>query len=673
MRRKLICLLLCLTAVFSLTFVGCGETEEDDGTSTESSARAATSLNMWVICDKPVSIETEKAVEDAFNELTQAKYTTKVDFVFLTEDEYFTALDEKLTKAAELKSSASVDVMLSLPGEETAETVETTAETMVNELGQRLLKYPDIGEGQVDIVFIAGKELHDRYVSEGKIQSLETNLNSTSKVLKDYIYPSFLTQAKHNNNTYAIPTNHKIGDYTFLLINKEMAQKYYIDLSTVNTFAACADLIAEIGKNETIAPVLEYKEPLNIQYWIDYGVEGEAQPMVLTVGNTEVDVFGEKQKAPVAPVEADGNVMVPFEFFAKAMGAKYAWDEENAVATATYGARDIVVTEGSATATVLDKAVAMGAAAYTDETTGKLMVPVSFAADSMCANATVENGKVTVKLNEYNGSVLVSSYSASASTANRTPMTSVFGNDAFTKHMILMQRCKDNGWFAEDSATATDFGVAIVEGDYGDIEKYGDKYEVKVLSYPKLTEDTLYESMFAVTSYTANIDRAMEIITFINTDVEAKNILQYGVEGVHFEFDEQDNFVKLNDDYCMNNLYTGNVFLAYNTDENTAEDFENAKKANLESGVSPYYGLDSVWGTVDKNILFNLRALSNDFFDRMSECDNAEELAEFFTEAKKAVETNSAFTAACSTAEDASSPYAVYIKWGTSNKLWAVE
>ena len=221
MRRKLICLLLCLLAVFSLCLAGCsGEEDGDDSLQEESSARAAVSLNMWVISDKAVSAETEKLVEDAFNTLAQAKYTTKVDFIFLTEDEYFTALDEKLTAAAEIKNSSDADVMLPELGEETTTTEETTAETMVNELGQRLLKYPDIEEGQVDIVFLAGKELHDKYVNEGKIQSLETNLNSTSKVLKDYIYPSFLDQIKQNNNTYAIPTNHEIGDYTFLLIKR---------------------------------------------------------------------------------------------------------------------------------------------------------------------------------------------------------------------------------------------------------------------------------------------------------------------------------------------------------------------------------------------------------------------------------------------------------------------
>ena len=214
MHKKIVSLLLCLVALMTLVLTGCGEkTTEDDNT--EASARPAVTLNMWLISEKEISADTEKLVEEAFNELTQSKYTTKVDFVFLTEDEYYTALDAKFVAAAEAKL-AEEDSFVLLPavGEETTEVVETTAETVVNELGQRLLKYPDIGENQIDIIFLAGEERMIQYIQDGKLSELDTNLNSTSKVLKDYIYPSFLSQVKYEKSTYAIPNNHLIGEYT---------------------------------------------------------------------------------------------------------------------------------------------------------------------------------------------------------------------------------------------------------------------------------------------------------------------------------------------------------------------------------------------------------------------------------------------------------------------------
>ena len=222
MKSKLMILMLCLVAVLSLSFGGCGKEDDTKKTDVEASAREAVTLNMWLISDEEISAETEAAVEEAFNTLTQAKFTTKVDLVFLTEDEYFSVLDDKINLAAENKASSGPALVLPGMTEETVEVEETTAATIVNELGQKLLKYPDIEEHQIDIVFLAGQDLYVRYASEGKLSAMDTNLNATSKVLKDYIYPSFLDQIKYEKSTYAIPNNHLIGEYTYLLVNKAL-------------------------------------------------------------------------------------------------------------------------------------------------------------------------------------------------------------------------------------------------------------------------------------------------------------------------------------------------------------------------------------------------------------------------------------------------------------------
>ncbi len=539
MKRKLIALMLCLIAVFSLSFAGCGKEEDTDVTESEASAREAVTLNMWLVSEKEISTETEAAIEEAFNELTQAKYTTKVDLVFLTEDEYFSVLDEKLTLAAENKANEGPAIVLPGMAVETEEIVETTAETIVNELGQKLLKYPDVEEHQVDIVFLAGKELYERYASEGKLSAMDTNLNATSKVLKDYIYPSFLEQIKYEKSTYAIPNNHLIGEYTYLLVNKELAEKYYIDTDDLLSFTDCAELIADIGANEPgVAPVLSYADPVNLHYWL---------------GNNDMAII-----ASYVPTQA---------------------------------------TLGS-----------------------------------------------------------------------RTVMRSIFDTASFTEHMLLMQRCEDNGWFAADPANTEDFGVAIMKGGYDLVEKYSDAYSVKVLTYPTLEEENVYESMFAVTAYTENFDRAMEVLTLINTTVEAKNILQYGVADLHYELDDDGNFVRLNDDYSMNNLYTGNAFLAYPDENMSAEIWENAKAANRDSRISPYYGLGADWVNVTEGFIESLRELSDTYIERLHACATEEELLEFFATAKQELSANELFKAAFSTDSDSNSPYAIYSRW--FERLW---
>ena len=703
MRRKLICLLLCLLmAMSTVAFTACGESDDDttsDETS-QSTARAAVSVNMWVVSEKAVDAETELLVENALNSLTESKYTTHVDLKFYTEDEYFEILDAELVKAAEVKASNTVIDMPLLPGlsDEAEETVEETIveETVIGEYGETKILYPEIKEGQVDIVFLAGKDLLERYVSEGKLLSLEEKLNSSdAKVLKDYIYPSAINQIKVNNGgsvaqAYAIPNNTIIGEYTYLLVNKEMAEKYYIDVDNINSFADCADLINDIGRNESnIAPVLAYANPVNMEYWLDFANTDADTAFTFAVGSTEANVFGAKRTLPAAPAQAGNTVMVPLEFFSKALDTSYAFKSATSTATLTYGTRVITFTVGSATATVNGQNVGLSAAVYEDAETGEVMVPVNFLADILCATVEFDsvNQQYVIETKDFGGLSLLASYTASDATlGDYAKMDSAFNIPEFTDHMVLMQKCKDNGWFAADPENTEDFGVAIVTGSYESMAEYSDKYEVKILSYPMLDDEDVYDAMFAVTAYTTDISRSLEVLTLIYTDVEAKNILQYGVEGVHYEFDDDGNFVVISDKYCMNNNYTGNAFLAYTTADMPENVWENAKATNLDSRVDPFFGLESAWIGVGANHISNIRKISNVFFDDMEDCRNSTELAAYFAEAQVAINDNVTFQTAIGNVpevdpstlipgeeivEDTTTPYAVYSQWGAKN--WSAE
>ena len=180
--------------------------------------------------------------------------------------------------------------------------------------------------------------------------------------------------------------------------------------------------------------------------------------------------------------------------------------------------------------------------------------------------------------------------------------------------------------------------------------------------------------MFAVTAYTADFNRSMEIITLINTNAEAKNLLQYGVEKIDYMLDDDGNFVSLTDTldaddrYVMNNLYTGNSFLAYPSEEMAADVWTNAKAANRDSRISPYFGLSSDWGNVTDGYIESLRALSDEYVARMLACKSEAELSEFFIAAKLELSTNELFKGAFSTDSDSNSPYAVYSRW--FERLW---
>ena len=219
-------------------------------------------------------------------------------------------------------------------------------------------------------------------------------------------------------------------------------------------------------------------------------------------------------------------------------------------------------------------------------------------------------------------------------------MRNPFAISQFTSHELQMQEYEDKGYFSKNPETDDKFAVALMKGDASLPDAYSDDYYVKVVKKPVATEETVFESMLGVTTYTKNLDRAMEIITLLNTDPELRNLLQYGIKGTHYDIDETGALRRLNDHYMMNLVDTGNVFMAYPEEGMPLDAWEYGKKQNLDAIVSPLLGLGTVWEEVDKEIMEKIDALSEQYFARMDACTNATELSEFFTTAVAELEEN---------------------------------
>ena len=114
MKKRLLALMLALVTVAAL-FAGCGSSgktpaETGDETVAETATRAAVSINMWVVTDEKTTDEAKEQVEKALNEITKKRFTTYVDLMFFTKDEYakaltdrFEAIENKVKEAEEEK------------------------------------------------------------------------------------------------------------------------------------------------------------------------------------------------------------------------------------------------------------------------------------------------------------------------------------------------------------------------------------------------------------------------------------------------------------------------------------------------------------------------------------------------------------------------------------------
>ena len=195
------------------------------------------------------------AVEAAINKITKAKYRTQLDIFFYTEDQYEAILEEKMTNMAVIaaerttatkqfqrfqraeKKNKNEDPVLvyekfvaeypEYAAYITPPAALQQAEETGDEMATTEVKYPEVDPNQVDILFVNSYEMYMDYIEMGWLSKLDDALKTgVAKKLTTYVYPAFLSAAKTDKGYYAVPNNTIVGEYTTLLVNKAVCDKY---------------------------------------------------------------------------------------------------------------------------------------------------------------------------------------------------------------------------------------------------------------------------------------------------------------------------------------------------------------------------------------------------------------------------------------------------------------
>ena len=564
MNKKLMCLFLS-TAMLLGMLAGCssnaGNEEDVEATAdTEESSRISMTLSLWLPTNEGTTEEAIELTEAAINKLTQAKYDTAIELHAIPRSEYQAAIDARLDEiaktleereiAAEEKRKQAKELQAQgIETEAEEETTETVAEeeTYVNDLGITVIKYPEVSDTQMDIFLVQGYENYVRYIENEQIQQLDSELSGNSKILKTYIYPTFLTLAKEGG-TYAIPNNHPVGQYDYLLVNKELVDKFDYDGKSLNTLLKCQDFITDMGYlkdngEEALAdvtPLLGEVDPANMKYW---SIDGE-------------------------------------------------W------------------------------------------------------------------------------SIIATQITNSMSYSTKAAPKSIFSTTVYTNTVTLMKELKEAGWVGDGVVDEGEkFAVGIVSGDASVAEKYSDDYYVNIYAKPMMTEEDAYGAMFAVSSYSKSLSRSMEIITYLNTSSDIRTILQYGVEGVHWQYNRDNPEVIdiLSDDYSMNLLETGNVYMTYPGEGIPMSYWDYGKQQNLDSISSPYIKFgDSYITDANRAKLEELADLSKSYKERI-DAMSAEEFKDAISTFKSEVKESELMTELLDTEEVTYAVAYIYNDFFSSN------
>lgn len=564
MNKKLTTLLLAMLLALG-SFTGCSKeaTEEDveSTEATEEAARISMTLSLWLPTSKNTTEEAIELAEAQINRLTQSKFDTAIELKAIPEDEYQATIDGELDrisaaliaeeeeaerKRKELKELKAQGIEVE-ETEETDEAATETAEeeTIVNELGISVIKYPEVGENQLDIFLVQGYENYLRYIENEQVQQLDGELSGSSKILKTYIYPTYLTLA-NVSGTYAIPNNHPVGEYQYLLVNKELVEKYDYNAKDLSTLLRCQDFIKDMGYqvdngNEDITPLLGEVETANMVYW------------------------GED----------------PSEWSILA---------------------------------------------------------------SQITNTMSYNVKAAPK--------------------------SIFSTNVYINTVGMMKELNELGYIGDGKVDEGEkFAVGVIAGDASIAEQYEEDYYVSIYSKPMMSEEDAYGSMFAVSSYSKNLARSMEIITYLNTSTDIRTILQYGAQGVHWDYDDEetkDTIHILSNDYQMDLVDTGNVYMTYPGEGISMDYWAYGKQQNLDSISSPYMKFTGYVNDANKAQLAELAELSKQYKEQLDAL-TFEEWKPTIDAIKKDIKNNELVDSLLDTEENENSIAAIYSAWYDDN------
>ena len=448
-----------------VAFTSCNNT---GNVQTDSFTRPMT-VTLTMITDEETTDAGIQMVQNAINKTTEKLFNTHVVLQLYTEDRYYAAVEAMLNARADDEKAGTKRISMGVGDD-----------IVLNEYGREITVYPKPYPNEIDIFLIKdGTQLMEYYV-DGHLSEIGSSLSrdGTAELLNKYMSPDVLSYGKIGDEQYGVPGNSLYGEYEYLLINKELFDKYNYDIDEVTeALPSIENYLVDIAKYE--------KDVLPL-YNINYlGLES---------------------------VTGRPSIM-----------ASYITEEAALDATTSFRPTNI------------------------------LTIP------------SVRDTLTTVN--------------AFASINGDYPI--------FTENVDFTKK----------------FGAAYIKGSSATPAQYEDDYYVVKVKDPTLDTDEIFGSMFAVSAYTTDADRCMEIVNLINTDSTVRNLLQYGVENAQYTLDDDTGIVsklsnpKDNAYYSMDMYKTGNMFILMPNDEMTetellysANDWALAKQAAADAFRSPNAG-----------------------------------------------------------------------------------
>jgi Membrane protein involved in colicin uptake len=188
----------------------------------------------------------------------------------------------------------------------------------------------------------------------------------------------------------------------------------------------------------------------------------------------------------------------------------------------------------------------------------------------------------------------------------------------FYRHCLAIEDFRKKGYVPSSYTQGTPFAVDIRTSEECPKDSWtenGVNYVSYIYKLPRVKADALLGSTFVVSSLSAYPERAMELISLFNTNAQLANLLQYGIKGVNYIYNEDTESVSmLNQSYSMNPKNTGNRYIKYPLQGE--EDYnQKAKEKNVDIVESAFFGFHPKLEAADTALIEKANAISQKYYN----------------------------------------------------------
>ncbi|MFZ7946920.1 ABC transporter substrate-binding protein [Neobacillus sp. 19] len=188
---------------------------------------------------------------------------------------------------------------------------------------------------------------------------------------------------------------------------------------------------------------------------------------------------------------------------------------------------------------------------------------------------------------------------------DRDKVINPFESDLAMKTYKTMHNYYKAGYLKEDAATSKDSWPMDVENWFvrmGDSQPYADlvwsraaKYDVVSVpaENPVTINDSVSGSIQSISATSKNPEKAMEFLNLLNTDPYLRNLVDKGIEGVHYEKSDDGTIKDLPariDRYNVPTYSLGNFFILDLYDNDPKDKWEKFEEFNTSAKPAPTLG-----------------------------------------------------------------------------------